>query len=90
MVKGYPIKALQIPRETRAEAFFRTRARYLVVAVGHSRSEAAVEFLLNLARATRGLQNLEDAWIELLGRLNVPTSREILLSTSTPKFPGSA
>jgi len=61
--------------------------RDLTVAAGHSRSEAAVEFLLNRARATGGLQNMEDAWIEALARLNLPASRQILLSYIDPEIP---
>jgi hypothetical protein len=61
--------------------------RDLIVAVGHSRSEAAVGFLLKLARATGGLQNMEDAWIEALGRLKLPASRQILLSYIDPEIP---
>jgi hypothetical protein len=61
--------------------------RDLVVALGHTRSEAAVGFLLDLARGTGGLQNIEDAWIEALGRLNVPESRQIFLSYIDPEIP---
>ena len=38
--------------------------RELVTVMGHTRSEAAVPFLLNLARGQGGVQNMEDAWIE--------------------------
>jgi hypothetical protein len=37
--------------------------RDLVTAMGHTRSEAAVPFLLNVARDAGGLQNMQDAWI---------------------------
>ena len=46
--------------------------RDLVAALGHSRSEAAVEFLLKLARGTGGLQNMEDTWIHALGAQHSP------------------
>jgi hypothetical protein len=62
--------------------------RDLVTAMGYTRSEAAVPFLLNLARADGGLQNMEDAWIEALGRLNVPAARQVLLSFIDPQIPG--
>jgi HEAT repeat protein len=61
--------------------------RKLIVALGYCRSEAAVEFLLKLARGTGGLQNIEDAWIEALGRLNVPAARDVLLSYIDPEIP---
>jgi hypothetical protein len=54
--------------------------------MGHTRSEAAVTFLLNLARGQGGVQNMEDTWIEALGRLNVPSAREILLSFIDPQI----
>jgi hypothetical protein len=63
--------------------------RKLIVALGYCRSEAAVEFLLKLARGTGGLQNIEDAWIEALGRLGVPSARQILLSYIDPEIPGT-
>ena len=60
--------------------------RDLVVALGHSRSDAAVGFLLNLAHSNGGLQNMEDAWIEALGRLDLPSSRQALLSFVDPQI----
>ena len=59
--------------------------RGLVTALGHTRSEAAVPFLLKLARGQGGVQNMEDEWIEALGRLNVPTARNVLLSFIDPQ-----
>jgi hypothetical protein len=61
--------------------------RDLVTAMGHTRSEAAVPFLLNLARGQGGVRNMEDAWIEALGRLNVPAARNVLLSFIDPQVP---
>jgi hypothetical protein len=61
--------------------------RDLVTALGHSRAEAAVGFLLDLARGTGGLQNMDDAWIEALGRLNLPAARRVLLSFIDPQIP---
>jgi HEAT repeat protein len=63
------------------------QVRDLVTAIGHTRSEAAVPFLLNLARGQGGLQNMEDAWIEALGRLNMPAGRDVLLSFVDPQIP---
>jgi hypothetical protein len=61
--------------------------RDLVVALGHCRSEVAVELLLKIARGTGGLQNIEDAWIEAMGRLDVVSARQILLSYIDPQIP---
>jgi hypothetical protein len=58
--------------------------RDLVAALGHSRSEAAVGFLLRFARG--GLQNMEDTWIEALARLDVPAARRALLSFIDPEI----
>jgi len=46
--------------------------RDLVTALGHTRSETVVPFLTKLARGEGGLQNMDDTWIEALGRLNLP------------------
>ncbi len=61
--------------------------RDLVTALGHTRSEAVVPFLTNLARGEGGLQNMDDAWIEALGRLNLPAARRVLLSFIDPEIP---
>lgn len=61
--------------------------RDLVTAFGYSRAEAAVGFLLNLARGTGGVQNMQDTWIEALGQLNIPTARNVLLSFIDPQIP---
>ena len=61
--------------------------RWLAVAAGHSRSEAAVGFLVNLTRVSGGLQNMEGIWIEALARLNSPASRQILMSYVDPGLP---
>jgi hypothetical protein len=60
--------------------------RDLVTAMGHTRSEAAVPFLLNLARGQGGLQNMEEEWIKALGRLNVPAARDALFGFIDPEF----
>jgi hypothetical protein len=61
--------------------------RDLVVALGHARSESVVPFLATLARGEGGLQNMDDAWIEALGHLNVPAARRVLLSFIDPAIP---
>lgn len=61
--------------------------RDVVVALGHAGSEAAVSFLLNIARQQNSLQNLETAWIEALGRLNTSSARQVLLSFIDPALP---
>jgi len=61
--------------------------RDMVAALGHARSESVVPFLTNLARAEGGLQNMDDTWIEALGRLNVPAARRALLSFIDPEIP---
>ncbi|MGM5022147.1 NACHT domain-containing protein [Tardiphaga sp. 367_B4_N1_1] len=63
--------------------------RDLVIAMGHARSEAAVPFLLNIARGDGSVRNLDDAWIEALVRLNIPAAREVLLSFIDPHIAGA-
>ncbi len=61
--------------------------RDIVTAMGHSRSEAAVSFLLKMAQGKGGLQNIETPWLESLGRLNTDSSRRALLSFIDPDLP---
>jgi hypothetical protein len=61
--------------------------RDLVTALGYTRSEAVVSFLTNLARGEGGLLNMDDTWIEALGRLNLPAARRVLLSFIDPDIP---
>jgi hypothetical protein len=61
--------------------------RDLVTALGYTRSEAVVPFLINLARGQGGLQNMDDAWIEALGRLDLAAARRALLSFIDPEIP---
>jgi len=61
--------------------------RDLVTALGYTRSEAVVPFLTKLARGEGGLQNMDDTWIEALGRLNLPAARRVLLSFIDPEIP---
>jgi hypothetical protein len=63
------------------------QVRDLVTAMGYTRSEAAVSFLLKVARSKSALQNLETAWLEALGRLNTESSRQTLLSFVDPEIP---
>lgn len=63
------------------------QVRDLVAAMGHTRSEAVVPFLLKIAHGQGALQNMEDAWIEALGRLNMPVAHNVLLSFIDPQLP---
>jgi hypothetical protein len=63
--------------------------RDLVTAMGHTRSEAAVPFLLKVARGGDALQNMDDAWIGALGQLDTQAAREVLLSFIDPQLPSA-
>jgi hypothetical protein len=83
-----PARAMARIEEVTARFKYRPyQFRDLVTALGHTRSEAVVPFLANLARGERGLQNMEDTWIEALGRLTVPAARKALLSFIDPELP---
>lgn len=85
-----PARAIARIEEVMARFQYRPyQFRDLVTALGHTRSEAAVPFLLNIARGEGGVQNLDDAWIEALARLNVPPARQILLSFIDPQIIGA-
>jgi len=82
-----PIRAIARIEEVMGRFQYRPyQFRDLVTAMGQTRSEAAVPFLLNLARGRGGLQNMEDEWIKALGRLNVPAARDALLGFIDPQF----
>jgi hypothetical protein len=61
--------------------------RDLVTAMGYTRSDAAVAFLIRFARGEWGVQNTDNAWIEAMGRLNTVTSRQTLLSLVDAEIP---
>jgi HEAT repeat protein len=83
-----PARAISRVEEVMARFEYRPyQFRDLVTALGHTRSEAVVPFLTNLARGEGGLQNMDDAWIEALGRLNLPAARQVLLSFIDPEIP---
>ena len=63
--------------------------RDLVAALGHTRSEAVVPFLTNLARGEGGLQNMDDTWIEALGASTCPRRAGCCSALSTRKYLGS-
>ena len=85
-----PARAIARIEEVTARFKYRPyQFRDLVTALGHTRSEAVVPFLTNLARGEGGLQNMEDTWIEALGSLNVPAARRVLLSFIDPEIPSA-
>ena len=83
-----PARAITRIEEVMARFQYRPyQFRDLVTALGHTRSEAVVPFLTNFARGEGGLQNMDDTWIEALGRLNLPAARRVLLSFLDPEIP---
>lgn len=82
--------ARAIARIDEVMALFKYRPyqfRDLVTALSHTRSEAVVPFLTNLAHGEGGLQNMDDTWLEAMGRLDVPAARRVLLSFIDPDIP---
>ena len=60
----------------------------VVEAVGHSRNEKALPFLLELASDKTRAQQLGDSWINAIAALDTPEARNLLLSFVDPKLPG--
>lgn len=59
--------------------------REIVTALGHSRSKAAFEFLLELARAGGNrVKAIAGEWIEAMAALDIPESKQVLLSFIDP------
>jgi hypothetical protein len=56
----------------------------LIVALGYSRSSAAVPLLIHLGRGKGGLGNNMDPWVQALGRLATPAARRTLLAYIDP------
>lgn len=77
-----PIEQVLSSFEYRAYQF-----RELVEALGHSRADVAEDFLLAFARQPGGVQNMEDVWIDALGRLSTATAQRALLSFIDPDIP---
>lgn len=61
----------------------------LIVALGYSRSRAAVPLLVHLGRGKGGLGNNMDAWVQALGRLATPAARRTLLAYVDPAIRSS-
>jgi len=83
-----PARAIAFIEEVMTKFRYRPyQFRDLLTAMGHTRSDAAVPFLTKLARGEGGVQHMDDAWIEALGRLNTVSSRQALLSFVDPEIP---
>jgi hypothetical protein len=78
---AYIEKAIGTPR------YWPHQYRDLILAVGHARSDAAVSFLLNVACNRDGFRDMVDVWLEALGRLDTPASRNAVLSFIDPELP---
>jgi hypothetical protein len=88
LLSDNPVRAIAYIKEVMTKFRYRPyQFRDLVTAVGHTRSDTAVPFLIGFARGEGGVQNMEDAWIEALGRLNMVSSRQALLSFVDPDIP---
>ena len=76
-----------IARIREVVALFRYRPyqfRDLVRSLGHSRSEAALAFLLEMARHQDGVKSFDTVWLEAIATLAFPTARQALLSFIDP------
>jgi hypothetical protein len=85
-----PVGALARIEEVMAKAKFKYhpyQVGELITALGHTRSEAAVPFLISVARGKGVDLHIADAWIRSMGRLNTESARRALLSIVDPDIP---
>ena len=83
-----PARAIARIDEIVAQFKFRPyQIRDLIKAIGFTRCEAAVPFLLRLATGKGSLQHMEIEWIDAMARLNTPSARDVLVSFVDPKVP---
>ena len=57
-------------------------------AIGHSRSQAAWDFLLEIGSDKARVEQLGDAWINAVAAMNTPEARRLLLSFVDPSLDG--
>ena len=76
---------VRIKEVVAATPFLHYELREIVTALGHSRSNDALEFLLELAR-TGGSRftAIAGEWIEAIAALDIPESKQVLLSFIDP------
>ena len=68
-----------------ATPFLHYELREIVTALGHSRSNDALEFLLELARAGGNrFEAIKSEWIEAMADLDIPESKRVLMSFIDP------
>jgi hypothetical protein len=68
-----------------ATPFLHYELREIVTALGHSRSNDALEFLLELARAGGNrFEAIKNEWIEAMADLDIPESKRVLMSFIDP------
>jgi hypothetical protein len=83
-----PVGAIARIEEVMAKFKFRPhQIRDLITALGHTRSEAVVPFLISVASGEGGVQHMADAWIRSMSRLNTESARRALLSFVDPNIP---
>jgi hypothetical protein len=64
--------------------------REIVIALGESRSDAAVDLLYDLASDPQTFAQCEDTFINAFAALDTPRARDLLLGVVDPDFPGVA
>ncbi|HLG55471.1 MAG TPA: hypothetical protein VI485_09070 [Vicinamibacterales bacterium] len=62
--------------------------RDVAMAVGHSRTDEALPYLIELAENRARLNDMEDAWVEAVAAVNSQASRDLLLSFVDPDVAG--
>ena len=76
---------MRIKEVIAATPFLHYELREVVTALGHSRSNDALEFLLELARAGGNrFEAIAGEWIEAMAALDIPESKRVLLSFIDP------
>ena len=62
--------------------------RDVVIALGESRSDAALDVLRDFALRQQDLEHYDELWINAVARLDTPAARDLLLSFVDPVIPG--
>jgi hypothetical protein len=86
-----PVKGIQKVREALATGILAPyELRDLVVPLGESRCDAAVDLLREFASSPDGVTESSDTWPGAVTKLGTPAARELLLSFVDPDIPGLA
>jgi hypothetical protein len=78
----------KVREEVSTLKFIPYELRDVVTAIGHSRCDEALDFLVEVASAGDRAQHVMDVWVDSVASLDIPDARKLLLSFLDPEIDG--